>query len=74
MDMGKAMLLLLGVIANNFTGRIKSEVVPIVKAEIRNQFQQDNLPKEARFLILDMRESTARGIWKSPEQREKVGN
>ncbi|NDO20173.1 hypothetical protein FMM68_10995 [Lachnospiraceae bacterium MD329] len=59
MDMGKAMLLLLGVIANNFTGRIKSEVVPIVKAEIRNQFQQDNLPKEARFLILDIMEQVA---------------
>lgn len=59
MDFEKIMLLLLGVMANNFTEQIKLQVVPTVKAQIRNQFQQDNLPKEARFLILDVMKQVA---------------
>lgn len=59
MDMEKIMLLFLGVMANNFTEQIKAEVVPAVKAQIRNQFQQEDLPTEARLLILDVMKQVA---------------
>lgn len=59
MEMENILLLLLGVMANNLEEQMKAEAVTVAKTQLRQQFQQDNLPKEARLLILDVAKQVA---------------